>query len=695
MQPIIDKKIIYWYNLIVERDLQLKKFIEVLNKFKRKIIEYVITNRLFLTYLLMSLIGMIIARRTTIGEDHTLYPLITDIGFILVIGAIGYFIKPKNQFKYFFVWICIFCLMEVINTVYYVFYTSFASFGELASVSQAETVTGSIMEKMRLAYIVYIAFPIIFYYVHKKLSSSSYYTFISKIEKGKIMCLSTIIIGVVCIGITFLGATKTDYSRLAKQWNRNYIVERFGLIMYQFNDLLQTLRPKFSSLFGYEDARKLFDDYFARPSSEDYKGNNKYTGILEGKNIIFVHMESIQDFVMDLSFNGVDIAPNVKKLANEGMFFSNFYPQVSTGTSSDTEFTLLTSLMPASSGIVFVSYYNRNYNTIPKLLVNEGYYTFSMHGNLVSMWNRAKAHPSLGYQGQYFEESFDYTEDDVINLGINDKLFFKEAIPILEDIETEQNHYMGTIITLSNHSPFIFIDKYGEVDFSSKVEHYDEKTGITTELTTNFLSGTAVGNYLTSVHYADEALGEFIEYVNNSEAFDDTIFVFYGDHDAKLTRKEINYLYNYNPENGSLYVEGDENYVPYDSFTHDLNKKTPLIIWTKNKSLKYTFSGEVDYYMGMIDVAPTILNMFGLSNKYALGHDIFNIRDNNVIAFPNGNFLTNMLYFNNSTGEYKIINENTIIDENYVSEKKKYVEDLLDVSNSIIVYDLLNPKENK
>ena len=68
--------------------------------------------------------------------------------------------------------------------------------------------------------------------------------------------------------------------------------------------------------------------------------------------------------LMDVSFNGVDAVPNVKKLASEGMFFKNFYPQISTGTSSDTEFTLSSSLMPAASGTVFVSYYNRDYITL-------------------------------------------------------------------------------------------------------------------------------------------------------------------------------------------------------------------------------------------------------------------------------------------------------------------------------------------
>ena len=50
-------------------------------------------------------------------------------------------------------------------------------------------------------------------------------------------------------------------------------------------------------------------------------------------------------------------------------------------------------------------------------------------------------------------------------------------------------------------------------------------------------------------------------------------------------------------------------------------------MWTKNSKLRNTLKGEVKYYMGMIDVAPTILNMLGYKNEYALGHDIFNIKN--------------------------------------------------------------------
>lgn len=662
-----------------------KNIKKTFRKYKKNTIEYIITNRLFISYVILSLIATICVRKFTIGIAFSFYPIVTDLGLILLIGSIGYLIKPKNQFKYYFFWLIIYNTMCMISSIYYIFFTSFASIGELASMGQTETVTGSIFDKLRFSYAIYIIIPIIFYLIHKKLRSTTYYYFIDKIEKSKKMFACTMLAGIVLIGYRFAVATGTEYSRLSKQWNRISIVERFGIIMYQGNDFVQILRPSLSSLFGQEKAQNSFNEYFEHKTITN---DNKYSNILKGKNIVFVHMESMQSFLMDLSFNGESVTPNLNQLASEGMHFTNFYPQVSTGTSSDTEFTLLTGLMPASSGTVFVSYYDRNYFTIPKYLNNLGYNTFSMHGNLSSMWNRNKAHPSLGYKDMYFNEVFEYTDDDVINLGINDKLFFKEAMPILESIEENNENYMGTIITLSNHSPFKLASEYSNLDLTTY--YTDPLTG--EEKSYDYLSNTAVGQYIKSANYADSALGEFLEYIKSSDYFNNTVFVFYGDHDAKLSRNEINYLYNLNPETGDVYTENDENYVNYDYYAHELNKKTPLIIWTKNQQLKSIFKGEINYTMGMYNVASTILNMYGIKNIYTMGDDIFSIKDDNLIVYPNGNFLTSKIYYNNSTNEYLSLNKENITQE-YIDNLSKEAENRLTISNSIIVYNLLKDKK--
>ncbi len=659
-----------------------------LKKFKTIVTKYFYTNRLFITYLLIAISGAIILRNITIGGTFSFKPLATDIGLILLIGSIGYLFKPKNQFKYFFILLIIFTIIEVINSVYYIFYTSFASLGELSTLSQAETVTDSIFNQLRLVDFIYVLQPIIFYYIHHNLKLSHYYNLLGKIEKKKTMMLATFLCGFIFLGYSFATATKSDYSRLNKQWNRSYIVERFGILLYQANDVLQTIKPKISSLFGYEDALKLFDDYFNNPENLKNNQENKYTGILEGYNIVYVHMESMQNFLMDLSFNGTEVTPNLNNLAKEGMFFSNFYPQISTGTSSDAEYIMLTGLLPSASGTVFVSYADNTFKTMASYLKERGYYTFSMHGNYASMWNRSHVHPRLGYTDMYYREEFTFTDADKIGLGINDKLFFEQAISKLATIENTYENYFGTIITLSNHSPFKHHDSF-TLDLT---DYYTDE--VTEEqLSSCYLCERDIGRYIISSHYADEALGDFLKYIKESSQFDNTIFIFYGDHDAKISYKDMNYLYNYDYLTGDLKLNTDPSYQEYDSYDHNLHKKTPLIFWTKNKEISKKLHGKVDKMMGMYDAAPTLFNMLNIDNKYTLGKDIFNITDDNIIIFPTGNFLTENVYYNNSTGEYKILKEGAILDNDYIATNLEYTEKALEVGNSIIMYDLFNERK--
>ena len=120
-----------------------------------------------------------------------------------------------------------------------------------------------------------------------------------------------------------------------------------------------------------------------------------------------------------------------------------------------------------------------------------------------------------------------------------------------------------------------------------------------------------------------------------------------------------------------------------------------MIIWTKNRNIQSNLPKQVNDVMGMYDVLPTLGNLLGFYNPYALGHDIFTIKNENMVIFPNGNFLTNNMYYNNSSGEYKIISEGAVFEEDYIDNHLEYVDDYLEVSNSIVVYDLLNEENLK
>ena len=671
---------------VIKLKTQKENVINFIKSFKRVSKQYFSTNILFMTFVLTSLVNAYLIRFFTVKNYFNIKPIIADLAVILIIGAFGYLFKAKHQFKYYFIWSIVFVLACVINSVYYTNYLSFASFSLIKSSTQAVGVGDAIIKNiMELKDFFYVYQLVALIFVHNFLKKKKYYERVSKIEIGKVRALNTLVAGVIVVGLFISTLSAVDISRLGKQWNREYIVMQFGLYTYQANDLVSTVKSELNPLFGYDESAKEFREYY--DTKEDTTKKNKYTDIFKGKNIIAIHAESIQNFVLDTSFNGKDVAPNLKKLASEGLYFSNFYSEESVGTSSDTEFTYSSSLLPASSGTVFMNYYDRDYVTTQKLLKEKGYYTFSMHGNNCSFWNRNVAHKSLGYDKFYcYKESYDI--DETLGLGLTDKSFFRQSVPIIKEISEKNKNFYGTMIMLTNHTPFTDIDKVSDYEVNYKYKKYNEETKKHEDAVAPYMEGTTLGSYFKSVHYADEALGQLINDLDEQCILDDTVILIYGDHDNKLKKSEYNRFYNYDPETDSLLDKDDENYKDVDYFSYELNRKVPLIIWSKDKKLKK----EVTKVMGMIDVSPTIGNMFGFKNKYALGNDIFSI-DENVVVFPSGNWLTNKMYYSQSKGEGKLLDTEETVSIDYINKYTKYSEKLISISDDIIVYDMIKKTE--
>ena len=664
-------------------------FKEKMGNFKVKSQNYVKTNILFMTFVISSVINGCLIRFLTVKNYFDIKPIIADLAIILILGAFGYFIKPKHQFKYFFTISCIFVVLCVINSMYYTNYLSFASFSLLETSLQVVDVGDAVVENvMEMKDFCYIWQILAMIFVHKSLKKKKYYDRVSKIEVGRIRAVNTLIVGLLLIGLFISTMSSIDISRLSKQWNREYIVMRFGIYTYQINDLFATVKSQLNPLFGYDKNAKKFREYYE--NKKDETKTNEYTDMFKGKNILLIHAESIQNFTLNTSFNGVDVAPNLKKLASEGLYFSNFYAQESVGTSSDSEFTLSTSLMPASSGTVFVSYWDREYETLQKLLKKQGYYTFSMHGNNCSFWNRNNAHKSLGYE-KFYCYNKDFNIDETIGLGLSDKSFFRQASEKIKKISDEHTNFMGTLIMLTNHTPFSDIESHSDYEVTYKYKKKNEETGQEEEVTAPYMEGTKLGNYFKSVHYADEAIGQLIDELDQNGVLDNTVIVIYGDHDAKLKKSEFKRFYNYDPETDSVLDKDDPNYKEVDYYQYELNRKVPFIIWSKDNKDK---AKETKKIMGMYDVMPTLGNMFGFKSKYALGHDIFSI-DENVVFFPDGNWLTDKMYYNQSKEEGKLLNPDDTVSVDYIQKYNKLADEAVSISDSIIVYDLIKKEEAK
>ncbi|MDD4027958.1 MAG: LTA synthase family protein, partial [Bacilli bacterium] len=601
--------------------------------FKNDYKQYFKSNILFFCALFSIILNGLLLRIFTVNNGFELKPLLGDFALILFLLSFMYLIKPKKRIIYIVI-ISVFCsAICIINSMYYTFYSSFASVSLIATSFQISDVGDAVVQNvLQIKDFFFLWQPIFILVIHNLLKNKPYYKI--KKEKSDIKFKGTIFSSLILLILLTVLLNPVEIGRFFQLWNREFSVSKFGVYLYQTSDIVSSIKPKVSIIFGYDNAIKNVNDFYENKSSN--LKENKYTNILKDKNVIMIHAESIQQFTMGLKFNGEELTPNLNKLANNGLNFTNFYAQVGVGTSSDTEFTISTSLLPVSSGTVAISYWNREFITMQKLLKDKSYYTFSMHGNNGDFWNRNNFHKTLGYDELYDKKYYEIDEE--IGLGLSDKSFFRQSTNMIKEISLNNKKYFGTLIMLTNHTPFDKIEEYGNFPVSGKKSNGDEVP---------YMEGTTLGNYFKAVHYADAAIGEFIESLEEQGLLENTVIVIYGDHDARLYKKDYERLYNYDFETDTIISQDDDNYIDVDYYSYELNRKVPFIIYTKDGIVKE----EINTVMGMYDVLPTLGNMLGINSKYALGNDIFNLKDN-IVVFPNGNWLSNKVYFNNQKREY-------------------------------------------
>lgn len=699
-------------------------------------------NVLLLVFLFSCVVNSFILRAYTVKNYTSIQPVLAELGMGVMFSILGFAIKPKRRVIYYSILSVIFAFLCGANSVYYTNYRSFISFSLLATASQlggvANAVTGYIMEPKDIVFIWAPIAIIITHFVIKK-KAPKHYENTEAVQKGKKMPLKAFICALCMLGVFALTLTGTDWSRFRKQWNREYVLGKFGMTLYQLSDIVSSVAAKFNTLWGFEESRQTFTDFYDDGSSANSK-KNAYTGIFEGKNIIVIHAESIQNFTLGTYVNGMPLTPNLSSLAKSGIYFSNFYSQESVGTSSDSEFTFSTSMLPATSGTVAINYWDRNYMSIQKLLKEKDYYTFSMHGNNGSYWNRLNLHASLGYDKLY-HSSEDFNIDESIGLGLSDKSFFRQAISKIQNIDKEYENFYGVMIMLTNHTPFTDIENYSNFEVDFKYKEYDESTGSYEEISADFLEGTSMGSYFKSVRYADQAIGQFINDLDSAGLLEDTVIVIYGDHDAKIKEEEYEYYYNYNPFTDEVLDEDDDGYIAVDEYTYKINRSVPFIIWSKDMPVEPV---EVTKIMGMYDCLPTLGNMFGFESEYAIGTDIFSLGKNeeNVVVFPDASFITDTVYYDSQTdnyfdltgyknvalgascnqiykdfrspvyredrdGDFKsevseynedVLSErvnNGVVDKEYIEYYTEYAEKRIEVSNAIIFHNLIEEQQNE
>ncbi|EJP6473176.1 LTA synthase family protein [Clostridium botulinum] len=563
---------------------------------------------------------------------YILLPVIASVGVLL---AIGYFLPKQKRSKFLYVLNIIISSIILADLLYYRYYKDIISIGAIRNAFLLGGVASSITSLFKLKDFLY------FLDIFMILPFLKVYRNIPYKENKRIIRIgigSLILVGAILLnGINIYKLSVDQPGLLNTMSNRIYITKVLGNVNFHVIDAYQFTKNKInnSKKLPEEKEKELVNDFQGKSQIQ----GSKLKGVGEGKNLIVIQVEALQQFVINAKVEGQEITPNLNKWINRSMYFDNYFYQVAAGNTSDAEFLSNNSLYPAASGAAYYMYSGNQFKSLPSTLQDKGYYTAAMHGYKDGFWNRNVMYKAQKFQDFYGESS--YNIDEQVGLGLSDKSFFNQS---LEKMQIFKQPFYSFLITLSSHFPYDDVKGYGEFN----VGKYD---------------GSFLGNYLTGIHYTDAQLGMFLDNLEKEGYLDNSIVVIYGDHNA-ISKNYIQELYDFVGEKS-----------PNDLKWYELQKVPMFIHFPKDeyKGVNHTYAGQIDLY-------PTIANLYNLPRKYMLGNDLLNVKDPKV-TFRNGSFTDGKSFYISWTGEYYDIKTGEKITETDDLKAKKQ-ESAKDLQNS-------------
>jgi len=327
---------------------------------------------------------------------------------------------------------------------------------------------------------------------------------------------------------------------------------------------------------------------------------NKYTGLAEGKRIIMIQVESLNNALIGSEIDGQEITPNLNLLAKNSNYFNNHNFVIGAGGTSDTDFCVNTSIYPIVDSSVFVKYARDNFTSLEKELKKTGYENYAYHANSRGYWNRDVAFSSLGFDEFFAEDN--YKKGLNLNMGLSDMDFVSQTFEIIKSKPANSFHYL---ITLTSHFSFELPDMQKTLSL---------KKGLFTSLSSD---------YLQSMHYTDGALGDLMSKLKREGIYEDTLIVLYGDHSAKYDVLRL--------DSGVI-----------DPHT-EAGKYVPLMIKLPSQDTGKIITTPSSH----LDIMPTILNLSGASPASPmLGTDLFSERQSSYFTSSNENNFESILMDN-------------------------------------------------
>lgn len=494
---------------------------------------------------------------------------------ILFLISFSFIFSQKGQLFYLFGLDLFISLIFIADMVYARAYGHLISVYMMVAKDVMEDLNASAISLMKWTdFLMLIDLPLLFILAVKSKQKD-------RVKKRIYLFCVTVLLSIVIICFQFVQLE--DSKKLANYKMYPILMSPIGNHMF---DLYRFMYEK-ADILDTEDIIAV--DAWLKKNTKYQEPKEDYAhlkGLLKGKNVIVIHFESLENVVVGQSYCSQEITPNINRLLNSSIYFSNIFEQVRDGNSSDAELMFNTSMYPISSGSAFLRFGENTYVTLPKLLHEKGYTSVAIHGDNKEFWNRDQVFPFLGFDGFIDEKQF--KDKSSIGMGISDESLFLQSILEIKKLEEPYNLF---IITLTSHVPFDLNEENRYLDLPN-----DDETS----------------SYLQSIHYTDKVFGDFYDKLEAEGLLGNLALIIYGDHEGIHKYYETTTLPNNNYEIPFIiHIPGMEGFA-------------------------------MDKIGGQVDMMPTVAYLLGIdTEKYSstiMGRNLFGSAPGTVIL-PTGKIL--------------------------------------------------------
>lgn len=592
------------------RLLIVKKLIDIIKKNYQTRIGFIVL--LLLSYWTKSLWAYFVDFNLDLsGLLQYLIAIFNPIPLALLLLGLALYIKNTKLFYGIAITIYLVLFLWLFsNVVYYREFADYISVSTMMATSSVSTGLGeTALELFNLWDLVYFADFIIIAIVLRK---KPYKLNPKPFSKRASFAVSSL--AILLFSVNLFTAEIDRPELLTRGFSNTYIVRALGLpAFFTYNAHQTYTTEKDRSDATAEDlvpVEEYIQEHYASPNSD-------YFGIAKGRNVIYLHLESLQQFVIDYKLNvdGVEyeVTPFLNSLyhSQSTLAFSNFFNQVKAGKTSDAETMIETSLFGLNQGSFMVQYGGSNtQQAAPYILSQNGGYTSAVfHGNSASFWNRNNTYKQWGYN-YFFDQSYfsEATEENSFQYGLNDKIMFADSIQYLERL---QQPFYAKFITVSHHYPYTSSLIGDEIGFPL-ADTPDE----------------TINGYFATANYLDASIKAFFDYLKATGLYENSIIVLYGDHYGISNSR--------NPDLAPLIGKDSQTWSDFDNA---MMQRVPYMIVVPGM----TNGGIIDTFGGQIDALPTLEHLLGIeaNNYLQVGQDMLSSEHSQVVALRTaGNFIT-------------------------------------------------------